>query len=63
MSDKDLYDLLYEEHGYDLSPKQHGVVFGLAYQYGHSAGEHEIAEYYREFASAARELIFADDVR
>lgn len=52
---------LYTKHGEGLSKDQHLRVYGLAYEYGHSAGDNEIEQYYMEFADFARDLLNADN--
>lgn len=51
---------MYQEHGDGLTKDQHLTVYALAWQYGHSSGEWQVREYYREFAEFARNLLDAD---
>jgi hypothetical protein len=51
---------MYEKYGDGLTKEQHLVVYGLAWQHGHSAGYSEVESYYGEFADFARDLLDAD---
>jgi len=60
---EDHYDLLHRTLGGGLNDRQHGAVYGLAYQFGHSAGEDEVRVYYEDLADMARAVIDASDER
>ena len=56
------YNLMFTEIGQPyagLNEAQHGAVYALAYQHGHSAGEAEVEHYYGEFAELARKVLEA----
>jgi hypothetical protein len=42
-----------------LNEAQHGIVYAMAYDQGHSSGYHEVEMYYGEFAEMARKLLAA----
>lgn len=50
---------MYQEYGDGLSKDQHVTVYAKAWEHGHSAGEWQVEEYYREFANFARDLLDA----
>jgi hypothetical protein len=51
---------MYAKYGEGLSKDQHLVVYGMAYQKGHWAGEGEVEEEYKTYAEFARDLLDAD---
>jgi hypothetical protein len=51
---------MYIKYGDGISKDQHLVIYSMAYQHGHSAGDSEVEQYYKEFADFARDLLDAD---
>jgi hypothetical protein len=43
-----------------LNEAQHGIVYAVAYDQGHSSGYDEVEMYYGEFAEMARKLLAAN---
>jgi hypothetical protein len=43
-----------------LNEAQHGIVYAVAYEQGHSSGYNEVEMYYGEFAEMARKLLAAN---
>lgn len=56
------YDRMYNEIGQPLAglnPAQHGIVYALAWQQGHSCGYSEVEGHYGEYAEMARQILEA----
>jgi hypothetical protein len=54
------YAKMYDEIGQPLAglnKAQHGIVYSMAYDQGHSSGFAEVESYYDEFAEMARKLL------
>src|SRR3954463_1229791 len=57
------YARMYEEIGQPLAglnAAQHGTVYAMAWEHGHSSGYGEVEIYYGDFAEMARKLIEAN---
>lgn len=56
------YTRLYEDSGQPLglNEAQHGIVYALAWEQGHSSGYAEVEMYYGEFAELARKILAAN---
>ena len=54
------YDRMFTEIGQplaDLNEAQHGAVYSVAWEFGHSSGFAEVEGYYGDFAELARKII------
>lgn len=57
---KEHFERMFTEIGQPLAgltKDQHGAVYELAYQQGHSSGYDEVETYYGEFAELARKIL------
>lgn len=48
---------MFDQLGYELTAKQHEIIYSKAYEMGHSAGSDEVEIHYSDLADLARQIL------